>query len=1126
MSSADKIKEIREARGKLATEQQRHASNPQKSVWVEASAGTGKTKVLSDRVLRLLLSGVRPSKILCLTYTKAAAVEMNQRISSRLSKWAVADEKNLLTELNELLGGLPADENDVRQLEARARQQFALLLDTPGGMKIQTIHSFCQEVLKRFPLEAHISPYFEVMDDRRAAEALEEIKSGLLHKIEEEGDMPSAQALNFLTRNVSESKFPEIMNILAENRNKIIRMFNRFGSAEELFGQMSERLGVRPEETEQDIERDFRDNLNQTEIKQIAEALSHGAKSDVQRAETLYRLLQENGGEGWFEVYRGVFLTQKGEAKSATKGAVAADETILEKIRKEAGRILDCENRKTAVRVMASTRAVLLLAGELIAGYNDYKTVHSLMDYEDLIVLTRSLLENPEVAQWVLYKLDGGIDSVLIDEAQDTSPDQWAIVRALTEEFFAGIGAEDKVRTVFVVGDRKQSIYSFQGADPEEFEKMRRYFKAADENFEEVYLDVSFRSTAAVLDSVNTIFGDKEVKPGVVLPGQDIVHLPFRAGEAGRVEIWPLIEPAEDERADAWRPPVERTTGESASQRLAQQIAARIKNMVESGDVLASKGRPVRYRDFMILVQRRNSFVEELVRACKNSGVSIAGVDKIKLSEQIAIQDLISVGRFLLLPTDDLSLAEILKSPLWGLNDDDLFKLCYNRGKASLWTRLGDDKTYAGVYAELQQLLNMADYVRPFELYSFILNTLRGRRKFVERMGEEVEDGIDEFVNMTLDYEQGHVPSLQGFVEWMSKDEAEIKREQDQSEADSVKIMTVHGSKGLQAPIVILPDTVRVAGSKRGSGILWDGMMFYPLCAADYDRVCNEINDKDNRRALEEYRRLLYVALTRAEDRLYICGYKMKNAVKAESWYDICCRNLAKTGHEDEGGNIFFDCGQEIAPKEEKNGGVSGRSVDEDWSWLEEPVVQEGALSRPYTPSRPDEDEADPGLISPVVRGEKHRYRRGTVIHRLLQFIPDAAAENRDEIIKTFLDVNAPDFDEAEKQRIRQEVGRLLKDERFAVLFGPGSRAEVPVMGEVDGKIISGQIDRLAVEGDKVLIVDFKTNRPAARRAEDVPAAYKKQLQAYKQLVEKVYPEKAVRTFILWTDTAVLMPME
>ena len=1126
MSSADKIKEIREARGKLATEQQRRASNPQKSVWVEASAGTGKTKVLSDRVLRLLLSGVRPSKILCLTYTKAAAVEMNQRISARLSKWAVADEKNLLTELNELLGGLPADENDVRQLEARARQQFALLLDTPGGMKIQTIHSFCQEVLKRFPLEAHISPYFEVMDDRRAAEALEEIKSGLLHKIEEEGDTPSAQALDFLTRNVSESKFSEIMNILAENRNKIIRMFNRFGSAEELFGQMSERLGVRPEETEQDIERDFRDNLNRTEIKQIAEALSHGAKSDVQRAETLYRLLQENGGEGWFEVYRGVFLTQKGEAKSATKGAVAADETILEKIRKEAERILDCENRKTAVRVMASTRAVLLLAGELIAGYNDYKTVHSLMDYEDLIVLTRSLLENPEVAQWVLYKLDGGIDSVLIDEAQDTSPDQWAIVRALTEEFFAGIGAEDKVRTVFVVGDRKQSIYSFQGADPEEFEKMRRYFKAADENFEEVYLDVSFRSTAAVLDSVNTIFGDKEVKPGVVLPGQDIVHLPFRAGEAGRVEIWPLIEPAENERADAWRPPVERTTGESASQRLAQQIAARIKNMVESGDVLASKGRPVRYRDFMILVQRRNSFVEELVRACKNSGVSIAGVDKIKLSEQIAIQDLISVGRFLLLPTDDLSLAEILKSPLWGLNDDDLFKLCYNRGKASLWTRLGDDKTYAGVYAELQQLLNMADYVRPFELYSFILNTLRGRRKFVERMGEEVEDGIDEFVNMTLDYEQGHVPSLQGFVEWMSKDEAEIKREQDQSDADSVKIMTVHGSKGLQAPIVILPDTVWVAGSKRGNGILWDGMMFYPLCAADYDRVCNEINDKDNRRALEEYRRLLYVALTRAEDRLYICGYKTKNAVKAESWYDICCRNLAKTGCEDEGGNIFFDCGQEIAPKEEKNGGVSGRSVDEDWSWLEEPVVQEGALSRPYTPSRPDEDEADPGLISPVVRGEKHRYRRGTVIHRLLQFIPDAAAENRDEIIKTFLDVNAPDFDEVEKQRIRQEVGRLLKDERFAVLFGPGSRAEVPVMGEAGGKIISGQIDRLAVEGDKVLIVDFKTNRPAARWAEDVPAAYKKQLQAYKQLVEKVYPEKAVRTFILWTDTAVLMPME
>ena len=1125
MSSADKIKEIREARGKLATEQQRRASNPRKSVWVEASAGTGKTKVLSDRVLRLLLSGVRPSKILCLTYTKAAAVEMNQRISSRLSKWAVADEKNLLTELNELLGGLPADENDVRQLEARARQQFALLLDTPGGMKIQTIHSFCQEVLKRFPLEAHISPYFEVMDDRRAAEALEEIKSGLLHKIEEEGDTPSAQALDFLTRNVSESKFPEIMNILAENRNKIIRMFNRFGSAEELFGQMSERLGVRPEETEQDIERDFRDNLNRTEIKQIAEALSHGAKSDVQRAETLYRLLLENGGEGWFEVYRGVFLTQKGEAKSATKGAVAADETILERIRKEAERILDCENRKTAVRVMASTRAVLLLAGELIAGYNDYKTVHSLMDYEDLIVLTRSLLENPEVAQWVLYKLDGGIDSVLIDEAQDTSPDQWAIVRALTEEFFAGIGAGDKVRTVFVVGDRKQSIYSFQGADPEEFEKMRRYFKAADENFEEVYLDVSFRSTAVVLDSVNTIFGDKEVKPGVVLPGQDIVHLPFRAGEAGRVEIWPLIEPAEDERVDAWRPPVERTTGESASQRLAQQIAARIKNMVESGDVLASKGRPVRYRDFMILVQRRNSFVEELVRACKNSGVSIAGVDKIKLSEQIAIQDLISVGRFLLLPTDDLSLAEILKSPLWGLNDDDLFVLCYNRGGVSVWTRLCDNPDYRRTYLQLRELLDMADYVRPFELYGYVLNKQGGRKKFVERMGLEVEDGLDEFVNLTLAYEQEHIPSLQGFVQWIAGDEVEIKRELEQSEADAVRIMTVHGSKGLQAPIVILPDTVRMVNVRKESGLLWDDLFYYPLSSGDYDKNCNRIKDEEIIRANEEYKRLLYVALTRAEDRLCICGYRKGTAVKDESWYGICKRSLSAIGQTDETEKVVYETPQELDVAAVQTG-VTKELTRPDFPWLTQPAAEENPLAKPYTPSRPDEDDNDVALVSPIGEDGSNRYRRGRIIHKLLQFMPDVHSADKAQIIDEFLRKNAPELTSAQAGRIREEVLTLLNNPQFGSLFGPGSKAEVPVIGEADGKIISAQVDRLVVTENKVMIVDFKTNRPAAKTPADVPPVYVKQLRAYRDLLARIYPAKQVQSYILWTDTAQIMQIE
>lgn len=1116
----ENVEEVKSSRGKLATAQQRKASNPLKSVWVEASAGTGKTKVLSDRVLRLLLNGVNPARILCLTYTKAAAVEMSSRIAGRLSKWAVAESIDLDKELVSLLGALPADRKEYEKLEAKARQLFALLLDTPGGMKIQTIHSFCQDILKRFPLEAQISPYFEVMDDRSAAEAVDIVRSRLLKKAEQEPDSPVAQALSFLTRNVSEKDFPGMMAAISDNRNKIIRMMTRYSSVEAVLDKTAQNLGVLPEDTQESLSSAFWAEFDRERIRKIMNALFLGAKTDVGRAEALAAVLSSANPAECYDLYRSVFLKTDGGAKGATKAVLAACPDILGEIGAEAERLLAYEQKQSALRLFTSTRAVLLLAEELISGYNHYKAQYSKMDYEDLIVLTRRLLENEAAAQWVLYKLDGGIDSVLIDEAQDTSPDQWAIIKAVTEEFFAGQGIDGIIRTVFVVGDRKQSIYSFQGADPEKFEEMRRYFRAVDEDFEEVHLDVSFRSTAAVLDVVNTVFSDEGAKRGVVLPGQDITHVPFRIGDGGKVEVWPLIEPKEGENPDVYRPPVERTPGDSTSSRLAGEIALRIKQMVEGREILVSQNRPLRYRDFMILVQRRNSFVEELVRACKSTGVAVAGVDKIKLLEQISVQDFISLGRFLLLPTDDLSLAEILKSPVWGLDDDDLFNLCYGRKGASLWTRLGDDTRYASVYADLQLLLNMVDYVRPFELYSFVLNRLDGRRKYVERMGEEVEDGIDEFVNLTLDFEREHIPSLQGFIEWIGSDEAEIKREQEQSVVDAVRIMTVHGSKGLQAPVVVLPDTVRMPQTKREAGFLWDDVLYYPLCADDFGSVGDEIKEREKQKTEDEYRRLLYVALTRAEDRLCVCGYKGKMAVKDDSWYEVCRRNFAKIGEDGEDGVINYTVAQEIEPK------TAEISVEEkvdvsDAEWLRRPAPEEGPLSRPYTPSRPDDEE--PAVVSPLLGGDARHYRRGTIIHKLLQFLPDVVSADKVSVVRRFLAVNAPDLSSAEADRIEREVLNLLENPRFSKVFGSCSKAEVPIMGLAEGKIISGQLDRLVVDDDEVMIVDFKTNRPAAKTRDDIPAAYLAQLRAYKILTEKIYPGKAVHTAILWTDTADLM---
>jgi len=638
----------------LASDQQRQASDPKLSVWVEASAGTGKTKVLSDRVLRLLLSGVIPSRILCLTYTKAAAVEMSTRIANRLSKWSISDDESLISDLQKLLGTATVDQ----QLICQARRLFALLLDAPGGMKIQTIHSFCQETLKRFPLEAKISPYFEVMDDRSAKEALEDIKQNLLQKIENEPNSSIAQSLSFITTKMSEFTFPKLMNSLTQNRNKITRLLQQYSSIDDLIATIANRLGISTDCNIEDILNSFWQNAPLSDLRNLAQAMKYGSKADQAKSMDIESSLANQN----YDQYRKIFLTDKNEPRKniASQSVIKSFPQSLDLGQKETDRILYTDNLLSSAHLLASTKAVLYLAQELLTAYNSFKKLHSKVDYEDLIVQTRNLLEDADVAQWVLYKLDGGIDHVLIDEAQDTSPDQWAIVRSITNEFFYGEGNQHKTNTVFVVGDRKQSIYSFQGADPQEFEKSRLYFaskSSPNAPFKQINLDVSFRSTSAILDAVNQVFSSQEANSGVSTPEHQVHHIPSRIGEAGKIEIWPIIEAQKNENPSIWLPPVEQSKAESTSARLAKLIAENIHTMVSNKELLVSQNRPIAYRDFMILVQRRNSFVDELVRECKKIGVNISGADKIKLLEQIAVQDLVSLGKFVLLPEDDLSLA-------------------------------------------------------------------------------------------------------------------------------------------------------------------------------------------------------------------------------------------------------------------------------------------------------------------------------------------------------------------------------------------------------------------------------------------------------------------------------------
>ncbi len=1112
-----------------ATEQQRDAANPEQSVWVEASAGTGKTQVLTDRVLRLLLNGVNPIRLLCLTYTKAAAVEMLTRISQRLSEWAVEEESKLEDKLAKLLGDEYKSADAARRYRQKARTLFAKLLDTPGGIKVQTLHSFCTDVLKRFPLEAGVSPYFTVLEDEEVQKALNQIKAEIVQDDVAKDNPLLAFARTYLINNITEFTFGGTVQKIIGSRRKMAKIMADCGGLSGFLQALSAKLRINDNDTEESLKAEFMTSVRSRKDELLANIAAWnfgGGSRDTDKAKKLSTVIDNGFVADDYEVYKSCFLKQDNQPFAASyvasQKAQNYDIGLVARCGVEAERLQEFEGKLLRYKLYQSTKSAFILAEEINRRYEAYKQEQSCMDFDDLIFHTRNLLESSDSRQWVLYKLDGGIDHILVDEAQDTSPEQWDIIANLSEDFFNGDGQSNINRTLFVVGDRKQSIFSFQGADPDKFDKMAQKFKnkaeEAHKKFKKVNLDISFRSAPAIMDSVNKIFATDKAADGVVIENEKVKHKPCRVGQFAKVTIMPLLEPEAGENVhkedEYLRPPTERVYKTALVTKMAEATAHRIRQLI---DARAKTDKPLHYRDIMVLVRTRNDFVEEFIRACEKEHVAVSGADKMILSEQIAIQDLVSLGKFLLFPQDNLSLAEVLTSPLFSMEEKLLEDICYGRKKGeTVWDKMGHEPRCAKVYAQLVTLLNNLDYVRPFELFNFVLSTMGGRRKFVSRMGQEVEDALDEFLNMTLDYEQHQTPSLQGFISWFEQSNHVIKRESDDQETDAVRLFTVHHSKGLQAPIVFLPDTGTVPRNNKENAFLQDDKLgYYPLNASYYDEYCSALNQKKALKSAQEYHRLLYVALTRAEDELYIGAYGNRNA---DSWYEICRRAFDPDDSKIE--VEIEEISEEYVAKEQKKKNVLAIGEFAFEPWIEANLEPEKALAKPYTPSKEETDE-EPDSASPLADNEKF-YRRGTLIHRLLQFLPHNSG-NQKEAIDIYLQKNATAFSVTECQQIKSEVMRLINNAEFADIFGPYSRAEVPIMGTVGSKIISAQIDRLVVMPNKVMIVDFKTNRPAAQNVAETPPQYLNQLKTYAELTALIYPDKPVETYILWTNEMRLM---
>jgi ATP-dependent helicase/nuclease subunit A len=1137
------------------------AADPLSSAWVSANAGTGKTHVLTMRVLRLLLADTPPEKILALTYTKAAAAEMSKRVFEHLAEWVTSGADKLEAKLADLL-----DRSPTAAEMQRARQLFAIAIETPGGLKVQTIHAFCERLLQRFPLEAGVPPGFAILDEQERSALLREAIDETLAEATSKSKSPLAKALKSAVGFTTELDFDVLLGEALRERDWLtaaVRLDEdsggeEFAGAAEIYRRV---LGLDGNASLEMVTKQLEGVLAKPELTRVRDILASGSAKDIEASRHAAAALRANGAGSRIEALHDLFCNSKGEARKAmmTKALAGAHPDADALLTRARDRFAGLHVERCKLVLLDAAVALLRLGNAVMQRYAEAKARRAALDFDDLIVKASNLLGPSVAVEWVLYKLDGGLDHILVDEAQDTSPVQWQVIRSLAEEFLSGSGAREVTRTLFAVGDEKQSIYGFQGAAPNMFAEVGNAFAAHAGKgklpWRRVPLTLSFRAVAPLLQAVDWIFSDAARTPGLTSSAEAIRHIAHRAGHAGLIEIWPTEKPETVERGEPWSPLADATVS-SPVVRLAARIATEIDGWLKSKEMLASEGRPIRAGDILILVRKRAPFAWAMVSALKARGIRVAGADRLVLVEQIAVQDLMALGDFICLPDDDLALAAVLKSPLLGLDDDDLLALAPGR-KGSLWQALLGRAATSNRFREAAETLRRwrarAERTAPFEFYAALLDVEAMRTRMLQRLGAEAADTIDEFLNLALAYDDGAPPTLQGFLGWLREGCPDIKRDMEQGR-DEVRVMTVHGAKGLEAPIVFLPDTCSTRSGRRPGGLLRldhaarpmgvPAPFLWPVKGTSRIDAVQIARGAAERAESEERNRLLYVALTRARDRLYVAGFEGTNAPPADCWY-----RLIKDGLDGElqeiagrdGRSVWrLEMRQTAKPAAGKRTTAVAASTAALPDWARRRAPPEPMLTIPLVPSRlapletDDEGEpaeaprrryAEPAIVGPTALADESRFLRGTLIHALLEHLPTLPQASWTAAAEAFVAGRAGKLPRAVRKGIVTETLAVLREPQFAALFGPDSRAEVGIAAEVprpsgNGPALrlTGKIDRLARDGASILIVDYKTNRPPPDAPERVADTYLLQLAAYRLCVGRIFPGLRVRAAILWTD--------
>ena len=1103
------------------------AADPDISAFVSANAGSGKTYVLAQRVINLLLRGVDPASILCITFTKTAAANMANEVFNRLAKWTTLDDAALENEITLSTGHEPNAER-----RARARRLFASALETPGGLKVQTIHAFCTRLLHQFPFEANVAARFAVLDEAATTQLLDILMLQVLLEAAAQPESALGKALATAIVVAADQTFKEVVGDAIKQRDAIEAWIKRVGSVDAAMVELSGKLGLDPKDTPESVEREFFSNslIPASDWPTLIEILESGSANDKKHVAAL-QSARNAAGRARISNYLQVFCTTELEPRKniITKKLADRHPEWFARLVNEQDRVCKLIGRERAITARERTRALVTIAAEVIARYLKEKERRALLDYEDLIDKTLALFMRSSAA-WVLYKLDLGIDHVLIDEAQDTSPKQWSIVRTIVSEFAPGGARPNTRRTIFAVGDEKQSIFSFQGAAPRAFDEMRREFSGQFDRpelgWKYLRFRHSFRSGPAILGGVDQVFRARETYLSVTSDEAGIPpHESLPGAAPGLVELWPLIAPAERKEIEGWDAPFDTESEESPRVLLARRIAKHVK-------LWMSRGLPA--RDVLVLVRQRGPLFEAIIRALKNLGLPVAGADRLVLTEHIAVMDLMALADALLLRDDDLALASVLKSPLIGINEEQLFALAWDR-KTSLRAALGikakDDADFAVAKNTLDELAQAAHRLTPFGFFMHVLGAKRGRAKLLARLGLEANDALDEFLNLALDYQRRETPSLQGFLPWLRAAQSEVQRDMEMAR-DEVRVMTVHGAKGLEANTVVLADTTTPPTGPRDPRLLQfaTGELVWATARGNDVGAMADARGQAQAAARDEYLRLLYVAMTRPKERLVICGTQGERKIPDGCWYqrvdeelrDDCVREPAD---DDDGEVLRFRKGAAPEQYKQREPALAPAGLSSVPRWLTVDASPARTAVRTITPSSIMVDEGRRASTG----GAAQALLRGSLAHRLLQSLPDISADRRRKVADDYLVRAGGNLPPQERVKLADEVMLVLDDARFHKLFTSGSRAEVPIVGNLslDGETlrVSGQVDRLSVTRAAVLIADFKTNRPAPRKITDVPPAYIRQLALYRAVLQKLYPDRPVSAALIWTEVPDLMEL-